>query len=347
MARAPEQTGEERRLRRVERGYVAAEVVARRGGDPVHADRPALPQVDVVQVGLEDLPLRMRALEGERDPRLAELAPQVALGGEEQVLHELLGQRAAAFHHPSRPKVGPGGAHDPLRVEAAVVEEAAVLDRQHRVDHRGRQAEEPHRIPVARAAGVGVREPDGLDDHRAKRPAGRIRHRRHEAGAVEAHVHDEGLGRGPGREALREGPEPEAPAPGLSRELSGPDVRSGDATIAGRAQVALELLRLGVEARLEHERTAVQARRRLEGHSPEQRLAVGGDRGAGVRRHPDEESESDGDGPAQAPSTGRTRALLGSDERPGRRIHGTMEAVHRAHGIDAPLRAARGRRAPP
>ena len=66
---------------------------ARRGLDAVGA----LAEVDLVEVHLEDLVLRVVALDLDRERDLLELARQRALVGEEQVAGELLGDRAAAL----------------------------------------------------------------------------------------------------------------------------------------------------------------------------------------------------------------------------------------------------------
>ena len=75
---------------------VLAEEQPRRLGDPVHRKRSALAEIDLVQVHLEDLVLRRLALENDRHVLLGELALERLLGREEEVLDELLRERAAA-----------------------------------------------------------------------------------------------------------------------------------------------------------------------------------------------------------------------------------------------------------
>jgi hypothetical protein len=72
--------GEERRLAQCQLAHVLAEVVRGRLAHAVDGDRSSLAQVDLVQVGLEDLLLRVVPLEQHRHHRLARLAPQRAFG---------------------------------------------------------------------------------------------------------------------------------------------------------------------------------------------------------------------------------------------------------------------------
>ncbi len=74
-----------------------AEVVARRLADARDRDRPVLPEVDLVQVRLEDLVLRVAGVEDHGHDRLDRLAPQRPLRREIEVLDELLRQRRAAL----------------------------------------------------------------------------------------------------------------------------------------------------------------------------------------------------------------------------------------------------------
>ena len=60
--------------RQAEVGDVLAEEEPRRFGHAVDRERPALPEVDVVEVQLEDLVLRRAPLEDERHQHLAHLA---------------------------------------------------------------------------------------------------------------------------------------------------------------------------------------------------------------------------------------------------------------------------------
>src|SRR4029453_1586317 len=98
-----------------------------------------LAEVDLVQVHLEDLLLRRAALEHEREQGLLRLALEAALGRpvaalvgrpQEEVLAELLRDRARALRAGVAFQVVDHGASEPDRIEPGVAEEAAVLDRE-------------------------------------------------------------------------------------------------------------------------------------------------------------------------------------------------------------------------
>ena len=105
-------------------------------GDAVHGKRAALPEVHLVEIELEDLLLRRLPLEDERHVLLGEFAPERLLGCEEEVLDQLLRDRAAAHQvGPIAAHVGDDGADRADDVDARMVVEAAVLDGQDRLDH--------------------------------------------------------------------------------------------------------------------------------------------------------------------------------------------------------------------
>ncbi len=118
-----------------------AEIVERRGRDAVQVaaghDRA---EEDLVEVELEDLVLRVGRLDPERQQRLLDLAVVGLLGGEQEVLGDLLGDGRGALPL-ARLGVGQEGAHDPLGVDAAVLVEVLVLGRQ-----EGRDDDLRHRL---------------------------------------------------------------------------------------------------------------------------------------------------------------------------------------------------------
>ena len=91
--------------------------------------------VDGVQVLVEDLRLRPLARELDRETRLFQLALERLLLADVEVADELLRDRRAALDDLAGRHVLPRGARDALVVDAAVLVEAAVLDR----DGRARQ----------------------------------------------------------------------------------------------------------------------------------------------------------------------------------------------------------------
>ena len=112
-----------------------AEVAA---GGPLDAVGPGA-EIGRVQVALEDLPLAQSGVQPQREAGFLELAAEGPLLGEEEQLGELLRDGAAALADAACGEVGERRAQDPARVEARMVEEAAVLDRDHRVGRVGRQ----------------------------------------------------------------------------------------------------------------------------------------------------------------------------------------------------------------
>src|SRR5438067_1012594 len=121
---------------------MAREVRLRGGLDAVGV----IPVVDGVQVAGENLVLRPAAAELDRETRLPDLALEGPLAAGVEVAHELLRDRRSALDDLAGADVAPESAGDPDVVDAAVLVEAAVLDRD-----RGR------REPVGHAP-----EPDGL-----------------------------------------------------------------------------------------------------------------------------------------------------------------------------------------
>ena len=107
-----------------------AEIASAGGIDPIGAG----PEVDRVEIAGQDLLLGQAPLEPDREHDLLELAREAALRREEQVLGELLRDRAAALDHAASLQVGEGGAHDPSQIKAGVLEEPPVLHRQDGVD---------------------------------------------------------------------------------------------------------------------------------------------------------------------------------------------------------------------
>ena len=81
------------------------------------------------------------ALDDQRHERFAQLALHAALVGEEEVLHQLLRERAAALHGVSAAHVDPQRAGDAVHIDAVVLVEVLVLD----VDDGAQRAAEGRR----------------------------------------------------------------------------------------------------------------------------------------------------------------------------------------------------------
>ena len=123
--------GEERRLGQRQLGRLLVEVHARGHLDPVRG----VPEVDRVQVGGEDPVLRPATLELPRERGLLELSADRPVVCHVRVLHELLRDRRRALDVVLRLDVRPDGAGDAADVDALVLPEAAVLDRDDRALH--------------------------------------------------------------------------------------------------------------------------------------------------------------------------------------------------------------------
>src|SRR3954462_5364719 len=108
-----------------------AEEAPRGGVDAVGATA----EIDAVQVQLEDLVLGEAPLERQRQDPLAYLAPEIAVVGEEDVAGELLGDRRCALAPAALGRADAERADDADRVDAGMMAEAPVLDRDHRVLH--------------------------------------------------------------------------------------------------------------------------------------------------------------------------------------------------------------------
>jgi hypothetical protein len=141
--------------------------------DPIRA----VPEVDGVQVRGQDPVLRPLALELPGERGLLQLAADRSLSMCVRVLDELLRNRGAALDHGLVADVCPDGAEDAAVVDALVLPEAAVLDRDDRLFHERRDVTARDHDPALVAAqrrehclAVG-----GVDVTELLRPLGRRR----------------------------------------------------------------------------------------------------------------------------------------------------------------------------
>ena len=96
--------------------------------------RSAAAEIGAVEVEFEDLGLGQPHLQPQRQKRLLDLALDGALVRQEQVLGELLGDRGAALHHAAGARIGEHRARRPGKVDAEMLEEAAIFRCEHRLD---------------------------------------------------------------------------------------------------------------------------------------------------------------------------------------------------------------------
>ena len=104
------------------------EVAEARRGDAIGANA----EIDLVEIQLEDLVLRVGTLDADGEDSLLELALHRALAAEQEVLGDLLGDRRATLGTPVVTlDLGlddfEDGTRDALEVDAAMLVEAAVL----------------------------------------------------------------------------------------------------------------------------------------------------------------------------------------------------------------------------
>ena len=189
-------------------------------------------EIDTVDVDLEDLAFREPGFQPERDDRLLDLAPDRPLRREEQVLGELLGQRAAALADFARADVGDRRAEDAPDIDPRMLEEAPVLDRADRRDEIARQLVEPDRAAIELAVAREHRPVGGPEQHR-RAPGRRFQPR--QVGQVPGVPRDRAGDRDADPDAEHQGPpgepgDPAAPrAPGRAVRLSLSALLSGSA----------------------------------------------------------------------------------------------------------------------
>ncbi len=171
LARRRDEAREQGGLGQLEARGALAEVEARGLLDARHGDRAALAEVDLVEVRLEDLVLRVFRLEDDRHQGLDGLALERALGREEHVLHELLrqGRRPADARAPR--DALEDGADEAPRGDPGVREEVAVLRREDRVEEDLRHLAERHERAVLHLLVEDGADDLGLEDDVRKRRA--------------------------------------------------------------------------------------------------------------------------------------------------------------------------------
>jgi hypothetical protein len=141
IARRLDHPGDERAFAQAEVAEVLGVEDAGRLGHAVQRERAAMPEINLVEIQLENFFLRGLHFQHHGHELLEQLAANRALAGlrleghfigEEEVAGELLGDGASADQiRPRTAQVGHQRADDADRVDARVGIEAAILDRQH------------------------------------------------------------------------------------------------------------------------------------------------------------------------------------------------------------------------
>ena len=261
--------GEQRRLGDVELAGALAEEDVRRFADAMDRRRPALPEIDLVQVGLEDLVLVVTSLDDHRHRGFLELALERAVGSQEEVLDELLGDGAAALTHLAGSQVREQRARDAAQIDAAMHLEALVLDGEDRVDQVRRQLLELHQLALLAVHAVERADRLRLEQHRAELAAARQLPDLLDQGAVEPQHH---VARRLGARRMLEGLEVDAGAaraPGVLARLE-PAGSRGLAEAQTRERPA-QIDELPVQARIQDGRRREDPRRNREAPAVEAR----------------------------------------------------------------------------
>ncbi len=113
-----------------------------------------LAQVHLVKIGLEDLLFAVVQLQQHRHRHFHQLAGESAVLREPEILHQLLGQGAAALHQAAGFNVGHHGAGQPPRRDPVVLIEITVLGGQQHLHQQRRHPVQGHEHPVLGVAGV-------------------------------------------------------------------------------------------------------------------------------------------------------------------------------------------------
>ena len=178
LGRRLRQTGQEARLCQGQLAGGLAEVGLRRGFHPIGA----VSVKDAVQVGLEDLRLRVLMLDLDGEDGLVELAQNRSITGQIDVLDQLLGDRAPALVEAQVEQVLQPGLSGAQQVEPAVLVEGPVFDRDRRLPHRRRHLVESHDVaPLGSLVDLGQQDGPGpvVDAGRERQPSrAQVRRRR-------------------------------------------------------------------------------------------------------------------------------------------------------------------------
>jgi hypothetical protein len=162
---------EQRELVQLELGQRFAEIELAREAETVDRARAVLSQVDLVDVRVHELALRVAELERYRHECLADLARPGHLVRQEVAAHELLRQRARALADLAGRNVHEDRARDCDRVDAEVTVEAPVLDGFERLDEQRRDLVGPDDDAVLAVRWEQAADQQRVQPHDRRRPA--------------------------------------------------------------------------------------------------------------------------------------------------------------------------------
>ena len=148
VVRAADHPRQQRRLRHIDLRDRLAEVELRRLADANDGDRPVAAQVDVVEVGLQDLSLGVLRVENHGHERFDELPPQRSFRRQVVVLHQLLRQRRCPLGYSAGAQIPKSRAEHSDRIDTRVMPEANVFRDDDRVLQMLRHLIERHRAAI-------------------------------------------------------------------------------------------------------------------------------------------------------------------------------------------------------
>ena len=158
IGRALEQAHQQGRL--VQAQFAQGPVEVEIGGQAEAVDGPlaVLAKEHFVGIGFQDFVLAVAGIEYDGHEGFVEFAPQAALGGEEEILHQLLGEGAAPLHRLPGLDVGHHGPGDAQGIDPVMMKEIPVLGGQQGGHQVIGQIFPAHQHPVFLVGGI-----DGAD----------------------------------------------------------------------------------------------------------------------------------------------------------------------------------------
>ena len=255
--RALDHADQSRRFQPVEFAHGLGEIKMRGQFETVDGAIAVLAEKHFVDIGLDDFFFAVLPLERDRHQHLVHLAQHRALVTQVQILDQLLGQGTAALHHPLRQQIHAEGAQQTDEVDAMMLEEAPVLDRDQGGDERLGHFVESEQLAVIEALRIDAPDLGRLEAHQIDGLAVvTVDHGlRQLAGKADLDMATD-FGKVPELETARE----ELDALTIHHVLTncgGPR----DALIAERVELAQQPLTRHVGARIEFERSREDARR--------------------------------------------------------------------------------------
>jgi hypothetical protein len=161
----PHQEGDLGRIEFIER-QIEEELTGQ--SEAVDGTAAILAQIDLVGIGLEDLVLAVVQLQQDGHVGFLDLALECAIGGEIEILDQLLGQGTGTLDHGTGLKVAHHSAQDALGIDARVTLEVAILDRHQCLDQKLGQVLTAHQDPVLIVGRIDAGDQHGVQPHQGR-----------------------------------------------------------------------------------------------------------------------------------------------------------------------------------